>query len=43
MGVFWGVFEILLGMFVYFLCIVLLKGVTMKDLNLLKVLVKNEK
>jgi len=38
-----GIFEVLLGMFVYFISMILLKGITIKDLNLLKILVSNEK
>ncbi len=43
MNVFWGVFEILLGMVSYGVAMVLLKGITIKDLNLLKVLMGNER
>jgi len=38
-----GIFELLLGMLVYLVSMVLLKGITTKDLNLLKILVSNEK
>ncbi len=38
-----GIFEIFLGAIVYLVSMVLLKGITIKDLNLLKILVRDEK
>jgi len=38
-----GVFELILGMFVYLISMLLLKGITTKDLNLIKILFRHEK
>jgi O-antigen/teichoic acid export membrane protein len=43
MNIFWGIFEISLGMFVYLIMILLIKGITIKDISLFKILLSRKK